>query len=111
MDTYDKRKSLGPSSFFNQISYEWLLKLPPWVLCLGGEVILAHAAELTGKIFGKVFPFYAGLVFVVHPAANIADILHAIILLIGIERQTPFALHYIISAYVWQGHFQNCRKN
>ena len=43
---------------------------------LGAEIVLAGAAELTGKIFRKVFPFHALLLFVLDPAAQIANILH-----------------------------------
>jgi len=46
----------------------------------GGELILANVAELTGEIFGKIFPLDALLFFVVDPAANVTYILHNIYL-------------------------------
>lgn len=44
---------------------------------LGGfEIVLANAAELAGEILGKLFPLYAGLLFVVDPAADLTNVLH-----------------------------------
>ena len=40
------------------------------------EIFLADAAKLAGEIFGKLFPFYAGLFFIIDPTAYIADVFH-----------------------------------
>jgi hypothetical protein len=42
----------------------------------GAEILFANAAELTYEILGKILPFGSGLVLVVNPAANIANVLH-----------------------------------
>lgn len=47
-----------------------------YLLFSGAELILANMAELTGEIFGKIFPLYALLFFIIDPSANIAYILH-----------------------------------
>jgi hypothetical protein len=47
-----------------------------FALFLGSELVLANAAELTGEIFGQVFPLRSSLVLVIDPATNIANILH-----------------------------------
>ena len=40
------------------------------------ELVFTDTAELTGEIFGEIFPLYAGFLFVVNPAANITNITH-----------------------------------
>ena len=45
-------------------------------LRLSGELVLADAAELAGKIVGQVFPLGALLVLIIDPAAYIANVLH-----------------------------------
>ena len=45
------------------------------------EVFLAHAAQLADEVFGQVFPLHAGFLFVINPAAHIANIFHSCILL------------------------------
>jgi len=55
----------------------------------GGELILANVAELTGEIFGKIFPLDALLFFVVDPAANVTDIFHGVFLLLYFNDRIP----------------------
>ena len=64
------------------------------VLFLGGEVLFAHAAELAGKIIGKVFPLHTGLVLVIDPAADVANILHVLFLLVGFQTPSPVRVLY-----------------
>lgn len=47
------------------------------LLLFGAELILAYAAKLAGKIFGQFFPFYALFLFVIDPAAYVANIFHS----------------------------------
>ena len=45
-------------------------------LVYGRELVFSDGAELTLEIIGEIFPFYAGLFFIVDPAANVAYIFH-----------------------------------
>ena len=58
-------------------------------LFLGGEVVLADAAELAGEIVGQVFPLHAGLVLVIDPAADIAYVFHLNISFPSFSREAP----------------------
>ena len=61
------------------IKKEQALPVPFLVsLLFGREVILTDAAELAGKIVAQLFPLYAGFLFIVDPAANIAYVFHNI---------------------------------
>lgn len=42
------------------------------------EILFAYSAELAYKIFGKVFPLYAGFILIIDPAAYIAYIFHEV---------------------------------
>jgi len=56
----------------------------PGYSVLGGEAVLADAAEFAREILGEVFPFHAGLFLVIYPTADAAYILHMISLLFRI---------------------------
>ena len=50
-------------------------------LLLGGEFVLAYAAEGAGEVLGQILELDAGLFLVIDPAADVADILHGSYLL------------------------------
>ena len=53
--------------------------MPHIYLFFRAEIFFSCAAELACEIIGKIFPFRALLVFIIDPAAEIADVFHIVL--------------------------------
>ena len=68
-------------------------------LLLGGKLVLPHAAELAGEIVGQVFPLHAFFFLIVNPAANIANVSHAVLSFPVIRCRALFRAAALIPLY------------